>query len=96
MLVKLQPYYQVSIHQERFSKLSKRFYGLFKVLRKIGEVAYEIESPQGAKIHNVFHISVMKKVIGQFMTSLELPKEVSNSHPFIQPLAILDSRRVWQ
>jgi hypothetical protein len=50
-------------------KLSPRFIGPFKILEKRGEVAYQLElSPQLSDVHDVFHVSQLKKC-------LRVPKE---------------------
>ena len=55
-------------------KLKPRFYGPYKVVRKVGEVAYELELPEEREIHNVFHLSNLKKTIGKHIApSTELP-----------------------
>ena len=55
-------------------KLQPRFYGPYKILKKIGEVAYELELPPEIIINNVFHVSCMKKAARQqIFVSEELP-----------------------
>ncbi|XP_059071493.1 uncharacterized protein LOC131062988 [Cryptomeria japonica] len=74
VFLRLQPYKQSSLKKNGAEKLKPRFYGPFKVIRRIGEVAYEIELPKDSKIHNVFHVSRLKKVLGQHLVPCsELP-----------------------
>ena len=64
VFLRLQPYKQTSLKDKGCQKLSPKFYGLYQVLQCIGEVAYKIALPLTAKIHPVFHVSCLKKVIG--------------------------------
>ena len=61
----LQPYRQSSVKKKGAEKLKPRYYGPYRITRKVGQVAYELELPEGSKIHNVFHVSCLKKVIGK-------------------------------
>jgi hypothetical protein len=69
--LRLQPYRKASIKRSRVEKLQPCFFGPYRVNKRIGVVAYELELPQGSKIHNVFHVSCLKKALGQHIRPIE-------------------------
>ncbi|WMV59091.1 hypothetical protein MTR67_052476 [Solanum verrucosum] len=55
-------------------KLSPRYIGSYRISKRIGNVAYELELPQElVAVHTVFHISMLKKCMGD--PSLIIPTE---------------------
>jgi hypothetical protein len=45
-------------------KLSSHFIGPFRIFRRVGEMAYQLESPDNlSDVHNVFHVSQLKKCL---------------------------------
>jgi hypothetical protein len=69
ILLKLQPYKQSSLKKSGAEKLKPIFYGPYKIMRWVGEVDYELELPEGSKIHNMFHVYFLKKAVGQFINT---------------------------
>ena len=50
---------------EKKGKLNPRYVGNYKIMKKVGKVAYELELPvELAVVYPVFHISLFKKYVG--------------------------------
>ncbi|GJT53014.1 putative reverse transcriptase domain-containing protein [Tanacetum coccineum] len=61
VMLKVSPWKGVVRFGKR-GKLNPRYVGPFKVLEKVGEVAYKLELPQElSRVHNTFHVSNLKK-----------------------------------
>ncbi|GJV40530.1 putative reverse transcriptase domain-containing protein [Tanacetum coccineum] len=61
VMLKVSPWKGV-VHFGKRGKLNPRYVGPFKVLERIGFVAYKLELPEElSRVHNMFHVSNMKK-----------------------------------
>lgn len=95
VFLKLQPYRQQSVNERRNHKLSTKFYGPYRVLEQIGQVAYKLDLPPKAKIHNVFHVSQLKESIGsRHNIQVTLPTVAETGILDPKPVAILERRMV--
>ena len=63
--LRLQPYRHSSLKKSGLEKLKPRFYGPYCITRRVGEVAYELDLLGDSRIHNAFHVSCLKKAVGQ-------------------------------
>ncbi|GJY18720.1 transposon ty3-G gag-pol polyprotein [Tanacetum coccineum] len=93
--IKLQPYRQTSVVNRVSAKLAPRFFGPYKVLDRVGQVAYRVELPPGSLVHNVFHVSLLKKCDGPTPVQSREPMDEQVLSPSQkQPEGILEERVV--
>jgi hypothetical protein len=90
VFLQLHPYMQqIAFNQ----KLASHFYDLYPVTQKIRAVAYKLHLPNGARIHPVFHVSLLKKYIGESALPLkELLPVTDDGVVILEPQHILDTR----
>jgi hypothetical protein len=75
------------------NKLSPKYYGPYKVLQKIVTMAYKLELPASSRVHPVFHVSCLKKVIGDKIPIQNIMPELDDEGKIIlEPKAITDTR----
>jgi hypothetical protein len=93
MFLQLQPYKQTSLKDDHFQKLAPKFYGPYIILKHVGKVSYQLALTSHSKLHPVFHVSYLKKVIGtKCQTQTNLPKLDEEGSIWLQPQAVLDQR----
>ena len=91
MFLRLQPYKQNSLKADQCQKLAPKFYGPYTVLKRVGQVTYQLAFPSHSKLHNVFHVSFLKKVIRtNFQNQTNLPELDEEGSIWLQPQAFLD------
>jgi hypothetical protein len=94
VFLRLQPYKQMSLKKyKKDNKLSPKYYGPYKVSQKIGTMAYKLDLPASSRVHPVFHVSCLKKVIGNKILVQTIFLELDEEGKIIlEPEAITDTR----
>lgn len=88
--VKLRSYRQKSLAKKQCEKLSPRYFSPYEVLERIEVVAYKLKSPEETSVHNVFHVSQLKKSVSNKATFQSKPPKLSNFFEWMEePLELL-------
>ena len=87
----LQPYRQHSVAMRKVLKLSPRYYGPYQVVQRIGPVAFKLDLPATSRIHQLFHVSNLRKKLGADVQP-QVVLSLVTAEGVLQPLpeAILD------
>lgn len=80
--VKLCFYCQTFLSSTTYQKLGRVYYGPYQIKETIGSVAYKLALFDSAKIHLVFHCSLLKPYHGPILLEQPLPWK---TNPLLSP-----------
>nr|KYP33323.1 hypothetical protein KK1_045833 [Cajanus cajan] len=91
--VKLHPYKKVLVAFKKNAKLSPKYFGPYNVIDRVGQVAYKLDIPSTSKVHPVFHVSQLKKHVGEVVSTTALSYQQEDAFAEKEPEYILDKKK---
>ncbi|KAF2293086.1 hypothetical protein GH714_036471 [Hevea brasiliensis] len=89
VFLKIRPHRQSTLSKIIHPKLAARYLGPFPIIQKISAAAYKLQLPESSKIHLIFHVSQLKKVVGQHLVATNLPKDLEIDDKLVEPETLL-------
>nr|GEU71849.1 hypothetical protein [Tanacetum cinerariifolium] len=92
VMLKVSPWKGVIRFGKR-GKLNPRYIGPFKIIAKVGTVAYQLELPkQLSKVHSMFHVSNLKKYVSDEPLAIPLDEIQADDklHFIEEPVEVMD------
>jgi hypothetical protein len=78
-----------SLEVKGHGKLGPKFYGPFRILGRVGLVAYKLELPPGARHHHMFHVGLLKPYHGATPTGPGMLPLTNNGRAYPQPAEVI-------
>jgi hypothetical protein len=81
------------------SKLGPKFYGPYQILQHIEDISYKVQLLAKARVHDVFHVALLKKVEGEVPPAIVPLPEILNGKVLPTPATVVKARLnrgVWE
>ncbi|XP_066344467.1 uncharacterized protein [Miscanthus floridulus] len=92
VLLRLHHCIAVGITLAASSKLGPRFFGPYQIVERLGAVAYRQRLPPKARIHDVFHVALLKKYEGDPLEAIVPLPSTLHGRVIPTPAAVVRAR----
>jgi hypothetical protein len=95
VFLRVQPHRLFPFRRGGGKRMRSHLCGPYKVIWRVGEIAYETEFPKGSRIRSILYVSCLEKALGpRATTSTELPPLDERGQMILTPEEVLDA--TWE